>query len=216
MTLRQELAKLKRINIDEVPEQRLRSQLREIIPRLEDSALEVTKELQATNSKLALTVRQLGEERQQIEALQREVAELRAAASTGPQISDDFMAFGTDRDRQKFVELNIDLKAKELELQASKVTIDTLRDQLGKVSSGAQMVRPRDILSAFGADIERANKEIPSGFEIADIEVDVKGAIGKDGDDMVLGLDASRLVDSETATRLRFTLRRVATIKTVE
>ena len=101
-------------------------------------------------------------------------------------------------------------------IDAQEKLIESLKQEGGRAETAARL-DPQSLFGRFAADVDAAAEQTAeSGFEIDDVQVDVRGALGLEGDRVVLGLDAARAPTPETATRLSFRLKRRASVRPVE
>lgn len=121
----------------------------------------------------------------------------------------------------------VDLLEKRLvELEVARTTLTAqlgARDQLIaelREKAPDERIKPvetGDLFSRFTKALdEAAAVGAESGFEIDDVEIDVRGALGEEGGVLVMGLDAKRQTSSDTASRLRFRLKRRALVRQVD
>lgn len=222
-----ELTRLSRLRIDTMNEDRLRTELTKAIETMgaEFKAVDAEKndlaaKLRNVTAALAVQQRQADELNQKLVNEGREVARLKA--ETG-RLEEALKAArettgGTER-------INPDLlqKVQVVEFERSQAlarlrATEALLEQVQKeqqVSRATQQVVPTtELFRTFAKDVAAA--EVPEGFEIDDVEVEVRGALGTRNNEVVMGLDATKLSGAESATRVRFTLRRAATVRKLE
>lgn len=118
------------------------------------------------------------------------------------------------------------LEKRLVELEVAKTTLaaqlgarDKLIAELRETAPDERVkaVKTGELFSRFAKALdEAAAAGAESGFDIDDVEIDVRGALGEEGGALVMGLDAKRQASSETATRLRFRLKRRAELRQVE
>lgn len=197
--------------------------------------------LRAVTAELAATQRQLAEAR--AAAVAREAAARAAAAETAAaraegaaaleKLRAELEAAKAERPAFEIPEVGAGattteaLAGRVAELEAARVqftvenaALKALAAKLEAEKADRVAAQPAlaaaDLLTLFAADVAKAAAQAPAGFELGDVEVDVRGALGAEGGALVLGLDAKRSIGAETATRLRFSLRRKVVTTQIE
>jgi len=223
--------RFERIDIQRMPVAELRRELTAVRSELRREANEVEQQLQKLERQRAAAVAEMGEvkdrltraEQQAVRAEERvselqrtvdEATKARFAAEERARLVEARLG-QTEVLEKRLVELEVD----RTRLQAQLVARDKLIAELREKAPDERIreVKTGDIFSRFADAVDAAAASgAASGFDIDDVEVDVRGALGEADGELVLGLDAKRQTSSETATRLRFRLKRRAQLKQVE
>jgi hypothetical protein len=127
------------------------------------------------------------------------------------------------------------LEAREAELRETIARLEGRLEEMARAGGGggmrfgavlppgpeeaapeAEEIAAGELVGRLGEEIARAHPE-DSPFTLDDVEVDVKGALGggREGP-VMLGLSSKRAPTAETASSLRFTLRRKTRAKVVK
>lgn len=212
-----EVARLRRLRLDTMAPERLREEIVKAVDAFTAETATREEELSRLQSTLRATTAELAEARRKLEAaeaapaapqidmealsatLRREVFALRDSAAAAP-------------DPEALTARLRTLEAEKLSVQSENAALKALAAALeaekAKRAEAQAPVRADALMSLFAEDVAKAAAAAPSGFEIGDVEVDFRGALGAERGALVLGLDAARAPTAETATRVRFTLRR--------
>lgn len=78
-----------------------------------------------------------------------------------------------------------------------------------------QVVAAGELAGQLAAEIARAHPE-DGAFSLDNIEIDMAGALGKDADNVMLGVNPRQAMTGDTATRVKFSLRRRTRIQSVD
>ncbi|MEM8791905.1 MAG: hypothetical protein AAGE80_09805 [Pseudomonadota bacterium] len=97
------------------------------------------------------------------------------------------------------------------QLAGAQALLDKLQKDAATRAETRAKIATQDLYTAMATEVSKAAEELPEGFVIDDVEVQVRGALGREGDNVVLGLDENQQITDETATSLKFTLRRAVT-----
>lgn len=220
MTLNKELARLRRLKLQNMDPSG-RKQVTTTINNLERVA-DALKKAQAQNEeKLRGLTANFENERRSNAQLTAQIKEMSEQLKSAQDALRKAGEAGEERISKGIFSARIEefqarLAEKEAMLRANERIREKLQTELDKRNEGATPVGTEEIFKSFAEDIEKAQSEIPETYEIADVQVELRGALGREGNKMVMGLDARRQVETDQATRVAFTLRRAARIKTVE
>ncbi len=222
-----ELTRLSRLRIDTMNEARLRTELTKAIETMgaEFKTVEAEKNDLAAklrNATAALAVQQrqaealnqkLADEGQQVAQLKAETGRLEEALKAARE-----SAGGTERVSpdllQKVQSVEFERSQALARLRATEALLEQVQKEQQASRATQQVVPTNELFRTFARDVAAA--EVPEGFEIDDVEVEVRGALGTRNNEVVMGLDATKLAGAESATRVRFTLRRAATVRKLE
>ncbi|QEE35606.1 hypothetical protein FTO60_07740 [Octadecabacter sp. SW4] len=78
-----------------------------------------------------------------------------------------------------------------------------------------QVVAAGELAGQLASEIARAHPE-DGAFSLDNIEIDMAGALGKDADNVMLGVNPRQAMTGDTATRVKFSLRRRTRIQSVD
>jgi hypothetical protein len=149
-----------------------------------------------------------------VEAELVDAAELRALAEERARLAESKLG-QVDLLEKRLVELEVAKTTLAAQLGARDKLIAELRETAP--DERVKPVETGELFSRFAKALdEAAAAGAESGFDIDDVEIDVRGALGEEGGALVMGLDAKRQASSETATRLRFRLKRRAELRQVD
>ncbi len=112
--------------------------------------------------------------------------------------------------------LSAEIADKDAKLQATETVNADLKKRLSAVGGDSVSLKTQDIFASFAENIEKAQQKNKSGFDIADVEVEVKGVVGHDGEDMNMSFTPGSLPTEDTVTTVKFKLNRAPKIKVVE
>ncbi len=218
-----ELARLKRLRLDRMDQRRLRQEIEKTIVNLTEEA-QAIEQMQAEHRQLATALRATqkreralqGSNAKLVEELQlreEKLAELSAALDaarkeTVTEVSSEMLA--------KIAELEVRNTQLSARLNASNRLLEQLQAAQDTKRDAQPAIKTAELFSKFTTEIESAAEQIKGEFVVDDIEVDVRGAMGLDGGDVVMGLDHKRVINDESATRIRFALRRKASVTKLE
>lgn len=222
-----ELQRLGRLNLDSLNEARLRTELSRAIERfnvefetLENERNEIRRKLQDSTIALAEYKTRFDEldavyktEIETVAQLKAENAQLRDAVASASSSTDKAASVSPEL-IEKIQVLEFDRSSALARLRATEALLEKIQKEHEVGRKTQQVVPTTEIFQSFAKDM--ADAEIPAGFEIDDVEVEVRGALGTRDNKVVMGLDATRLMGSESVTSMRFTLRRAATVKKLE
>lgn len=95
------------------------------------------------------------------------------------------------------------------ELSAQKKVTEELQQRLAEKSEKSSIFTPKQLFRQFAEEIDEATEEDGTGFAIDDVEVAVTGSLGADDKgEMAMGFNLEDQVRPETATQLKFKIRR--------
>jgi uncharacterized protein with PIN domain len=83
--------------------------------------------------------------------------------------------------------------------------------------NGPDSVTPTNtLLKSISRDFAKAAEEMPDGLELGDVDIDVRGALGFKNGEVVIGLNPGKQDGGESATRLKFSLRKKSSLRKLE
>lgn len=95
------------------------------------------------------------------------------------------------------------------ELSAQKKVTEELQQRLAEKSEKSSVFTPKQLFRQFAEEIDEATEDESTDFAIDDVEVAVTGSLGADEQgDMAMGFNLEDQVRPETATQLKFKIRR--------
>ena len=217
-----EVTRLRRLRVDNLREDRLRTELNkatENFAREAEVQEEETKTLRANlrqvSTQAQSAARQLELQATELKAAQDARVQAEAEAGRLKGLLEQAQAGGlAQAEVTKAVEQIGKLELDKVQLTAQVAGMSALIEKLQKeaavqVASRAK-IPTQDLYTAMAGEVAKASEELPEGFVIDDVEVLVRGALGREGEQVVLGLDQNQQITDETATSLKFTLRRAA------
>jgi predicted nucleic acid-binding Zn-ribbon protein len=230
MTFRS-IDRFRELDIERLPVAQLRREVVALRDEVVREANEAQLQLGRLNQELTAAKTQAERARGELLSAQQEVAAVRERVRhVEAELVDaaELRALAEERARLAESKLGqVDLLEKRLvELEVAKTTLaaqlgarDKLIAELRETAPDERVkpVETGELFSRFAKALdEAAAAGAESGFDIDDVEIDVRGALGEEGGALVMGLDAKRQASSETATRLRFRLKRRAELRQVE
>ncbi len=94
------------------------------------------------------------------------------------------------------------------QLGVANQLLEKLQAEKAEENAAIKTLSTDQIMQKFSEEVTAANRMEGSDFEIDDVEVDVRGALGEESGKMVMGFDAKRQAEPEASTRIKFNLKR--------
>ncbi|UAB78704.1 hypothetical protein INR77_02965 [Erythrobacter sp. SCSIO 43205] len=222
-----EVNRLAKLKVETLPTTRLRNELskaRENFAKeiqLKDAATQQQKK-QITNLTQALNA-----ENKKLKELQSENAKLKGEVKTLGDRLQSMTKPGAQTEAAFEIKLEPMVKTRLEALEAEKVSliaqlsaanqlVEKLQADKAQENDAVKTLSTDEIIQKFSEEITAANRMDDSDFEIDDVEVDVRGALGQESGKMVMGFDAKRQASPEAATRIKFSLKRRVQSRIIE
>ena len=230
MTFRS-IDRFRELDIERLPVAQLRREVVALRDEVVREANEAQLQLGRLNQELTAAKSQAERARGELLSAQQEIAGVRERVRVvEAELVDAERARVAADERARLAEGKLGqvdlLEQRLVELEVAKTTLaaqlgarDKLIAELRETAPDERIkaVKTGELFSRFAKALdEAAAAGVESGFDIDDVEIDVRGALGEEGGALVMGLDAKRQASSETATRLRFRLKRRAEVRQVE
>lgn len=218
-----EVTRLRRLKVEQLSQNRLRQELERATENFaaESETLEKSNATLQTNLRRVSTQadglnRRLAQQQEALKVAQDErvkaVAEVEQLRELLAQVDRGGLADTKTSDAVlKVTQLELEKVQLESRLTATKALLDAAQKATAARDDGRALIPTRDLYTQMAAEVGDAAAKLPSGFAIDDVEIEVKGALGREGDDVVIGLDPKQQLTGDSATRLKFTLRRAVT-----
>lgn len=223
-----EVTRLKRLRLDRMTDDRLRTELQKA---MENFASE-TEQLEKSNSTMQGTLRNLSAQSNTLnQRAASQAAELKQVEEARAKLAaenETLKAALVDADGGKFSSLETAeaaqtisrLEVEKLQLTSRLSGTEAALAVLQKADSardvGRATIPTNELYSRMATEVSDAANKLPEGFAIDDVEIEVKGALGQEDGNIVIGLDSKQQISGESATRLKFTLRRAVSETRVE
>lgn len=212
-----EVARLKRLKIDSLPETRLRDELRKTIETFDQEARVSDDKIKSAETRLNSITQSLTEMRKTSTELEKQNKELservkslqsELAARGEPATGGGFKLQMDKKLLSRMEELEGEKITLAAELKSTRKLLEHLQSQQPQANEGVRTLSTDQIMKKFSEDVTAANRAIESDFEIEEVEVDVRGLLGEEQGHMVMGFDAKRQAEPEMSTRIKFNLKR--------
>jgi len=103
------------------------------------------------------------------------------------------------------------------QLSAQKKVTEELQQRLAETTEKSSVFTPKQLFRQFAEEVGDATEDETTDFAIDDVEVAVTGSLGADHKgEMAMGFNLNDQVRPETATQLRFKLRRKSKTRIVK
>ncbi|MEM1277743.1 MAG: hypothetical protein AAGH74_14555 [Pseudomonadota bacterium] len=218
-----EVSRLRRLRVENLQTDRLRSELskatdnfaKEIETRDEQAAT-LQSTLRRVSTQADTLSRQLDQQATQLKAATEARVQAEAEAGRLRALLEQAQTSGlasaeATRAAEQIGKLELDKVQLSSQVAGMKALIEKLQKDVADRVATRTKIPTQDLYAAMASDVAKASEDLPEGFIIDDVEVLVRGALGQDGDNVVLGLDQNQQITDETATSLKFTLRRAVT-----